>query len=55
MNAQPVGPQRLIYIDIFYAVYTNWLITFLERMSANSDTQFGIINQQHPLAFNHHP
>ena len=55
MNAQPVGPQRLIYIDIFYAVYTNWLITFLERMLANSDARFGIINQQQPLAFNHHP
>jgi len=55
MNAQPVGPQRLTYIDIFYAIYTNWLITFLERMSANSDTQFGIINHQQPLAFNHHP
>jgi len=49
MNAQPVEPQRLTYICIFYAVYTNWLIAFLERMLANSDTQFGIINhQQHP-------
>jgi len=55
MNAQPVGPWRLIYVDIFYAVYTNWLIAFLERMSANSDAQFGIINQQQPLAFNQHP
>jgi len=55
MNPQPLGPQRLIYVDIFYAVYTNWVIAFLERMSANSDAQFGIINQQHPLAFNHHP
>jgi len=55
MNAQPVGPQRLIYVDIFYALYTNWLIAFLERMSANSNAQFGVINQQQPLAFNHHP
>jgi len=55
MSAQPVGPWRLIYIHIFYAVYTNWIITFLERMSANSDAQFGIINQQQHLAFNHHP
>jgi len=55
MNAQPLGPWRLIYVHIFYAVYTNLLIAFLERMSANSDDQFGIINQQQHLAFNHHP
>ena len=55
MNAQPVGPQRPMYVDIFYAVYTNWLITFLERMSASCNAQFGIINQQQPIAFNHHP
>jgi len=55
MNAQPVEPWRLVYVHIFYAIYTNWLITFLERMLANSDVQFGIINQQQPLAFNHHP
>jgi len=55
MNAQPVGPWRLIYIDIFYAVYTNLLIAFLERMLANSNAWFCIINQQQPLVFNHHP
>ena len=33
LNAQPVGPWRLIYIHIFYAVYTNWLVAFLESVT----------------------
>ena len=36
MSAQPSRPQRLYKVNIFYAVHTNCLPTFLERMSVNS-------------------
>ena len=36
-SANPVAPRRLYYVDIFYIIDMNDLITFPERISANTN------------------
>jgi len=49
-----IAPQRLCYVDIFYAIHTNHLSPFLERMLANSMSGNSAKTLNHNLPHHHH-